>query len=232
MTGSAVRVLIADDDPLACEALRLHLLESGMDVVALAFDGHQTLAMAEDLLPDVVLLDLLMPDMNGLEVLSSLVDAHPEMRILIISAHSSPVHVAGALVRGASGFLTKQNLRMAQLPEMIRRLQVGRESIVDGESIRATLFPSMVKLQLQARFHELRTGTLQSLTVREFGVLRLIARRYIDDDIAKELVLTAEHVQEHIAGILKKLRLDDREQLFALVGELGNVEEELPGVGS
>jgi DNA-binding NarL/FixJ family response regulator len=73
---------------------------------------------------------------------------------------------------------------------------------------------------------------LQSLTVREFGVLRLIARRYIDDDIAKELVLTAEHVQEHVAGILKKLRLDDREQLFALVGELGNVEEELPGVGS
>jgi len=213
------RLLISDKDPFACEALREALSGPNIEIAGVALDGKNTMEMADACDPDCVILDIDMPDTAGLEVLSELKRRHPSMHVVIITASDRPHQVAGALARGASGYLTKRDINIDELPSVIKKILSGSDAFVDGGALRGMLRSSVLDLQLKAPFHEIRTGAFQALSSQEYGVLRLLSRHWPDSEIARELVLSTQTVKGHIQKILNKLELEDREQLERLVGQ-------------
>jgi DNA-binding NarL/FixJ family response regulator len=213
-----IRVLIADDQVLVRTGFRVILAaEPDLEVVGEAGDGRETVEAARALRPDVVLMDVRMPNMDGIEATRRLAaDEHPP-HVLILTTFDLDEHVYEALRAGASGFLLKD----AGADELLHAVRV----IAAGEAL---LSPSITRRLIAdyARRPPIRERpqALEELTPRELEVLRLLARGFSNGDIARRLVLGEATVKTHVARVFQKLDLHDRAQAVVLAYESGLVQ--------
>ena len=210
-----VRVLLADDQALVRGGFRM-ILEAREDlsVVGEAADGAEAVALTAALDPDVVLMDIRMPVLDGLAATRTIVSAGSRTRIVVLTTYDADDSVFAALRAGASGFLLK-DARPAELVEAVRVVARGD----------ALLAPSVTR-RLLDRMLVPATGSpaeLRELTDREVEVLRLVAAALSNAEIAGRLTLSEATVKSHVSAVLRKLGLRDRVQAVVLAYDVGLV---------
>jgi DNA-binding NarL/FixJ family response regulator len=212
-------VVIADDQHLVRTGFRMILdAEADIDVVAEATNGKEAVATARDLRPDVVLMDIRMPELDGIEATRQVTGlrADPAVRVLMLTTFDLDEYVYDALRAGASGFLLK-DVPAEQLAAAVRMVAAGE----------ALLAPSITR-RLIEEFATARPSVepppgLDELTPRELEVFRLVARGLSNSEIAAELIIGETTVKTHVARLLMKLGLRDRIQAVVLAYESGLV---------
>jgi DNA-binding NarL/FixJ family response regulator len=218
-----IRVLIADDQALVRGGFRMILeAQQDIEVVGEAADGLQALERARELAPDVVLMDIRMPELDGLQATRRLLHHEGATRVLILTTFDLDEYVYEAMKAGASGFLVK-DVRPEQLADAVR-------VVTTGDALLAPVITRRLIEQFVSRPAPSPGAPrqLEELSEREIEVLTLIARGLSNDEIALELFVTRATVKTHVTHILTKLRLRDRVQAIVLAYESGLVQ---PGTG-
>jgi DNA-binding NarL/FixJ family response regulator len=218
-----IRVLVADDEAIVRDGLRAIIeTEDDLEVVGEAADGAQAVAAARQLAPDVVLVDIQMPGMDGVEATRRLVALPAPPRVLVLTTFDRNEYVYESMRAGASGFLLK-DVRRGQLTDAIR-------TVVSGETL---LAPAITRRLIEQFCARPSSGSgpppaLRELTARELEVLTLLGRGRSNADIAADLVVAETTVKTHVAHVLTKLGLRDRAQAVVVAYETGLVT---PGSG-
>jgi DNA-binding NarL/FixJ family response regulator len=211
-----VRVLIVDDDDLMRAGLRGVLSsDAAIEVVGEAGDGRDAIYRARLLNPDVVLMDVRMPDLDGISATRELIAASPEIRVVVLTTFEQDAYIFGALSAGASGFLLKRSK-----PE---ELLTAIHTVAGGEAL---LSPSVTSRVIERMARDpapdpRRDARLDDLTAREREVLELIARGRSNAEIADALVIEASTVKTHVKNVLAKLGVRDRLQAVIFAYESG-----------
>jgi DNA-binding NarL/FixJ family response regulator len=213
MTERRLRVIVADDHPIYREGLVTALSSlDGVEVVAEAGTGVEAVRAAEELAPDVVVMDLHMPEMNGIEATRRLSEAAPEVAVLALTMLEDDESVFAALRAGAKGYLVKG----AQRRDIARAVEaVARGELIIGSSVAA---------RAQAAFaarDRPRSGPFPELTDREHEILDLIARGLTNQAIASRLVVSQKTVRNHVSNIFMKLGAADRAAAIVRAREAG-----------
>ena len=200
-----IRILIADDHTIFRSGLKLLLSsEPAFEVVAEAEDGAQAIELAKQLQPDVVLMDIGMPGINGYEATQRIKEETPDVNVLALTMHRSEEYFFKMLDAGASGYV----LKGAETGELMHALQ----TVAQGD---AFLYPSMAR-SLVDRYLQTQSGeniNRQHLTSREEEILQMIADGYSNNDIAEKLVISPSTVHTHRTNIMQKLGLSKRHEL-------------------
>ena len=212
------RVLVVDDQAVVRSGLRMILEAQGdLEVVGEAADGREALRLARELEPDVVLMDIRMPNLDGIEATRRLVNSSPASRVLVLTTYGLDEHVYEALKAGAAGFFVKTDS-----PD---RLVAGIRAVSEGDTL---LGPETTK-RLVEHFtagpspHAPPSPKLADLTPREREVLVLVAQGNSNAEIAQHLYLSEGTVKTHVAKVLAKLGLRDRVQAVVFAYESGTV---------
>jgi DNA-binding NarL/FixJ family response regulator len=211
---SRVRVMVVDDHPMWRDAVERDLEQAGLDVVAVAADGREALARFPAARPDVVVLDLQIPEPDGVQVTAEVVQQDPSVRVLILSASGEHADVLSAVKAGATGYLVKSASR-EELLTAVRRVAVGDPvftpglaGLVLGEFQRISDAPAADPSEPR-------------LTDRETEVLKLVAKGLSYRQIADRLVLSHRTVQNHVQNTLRKLQMHNRVELTRYAIEHG-----------
>jgi NarL family two-component system response regulator LiaR len=227
MTGS-IRVLVVDDRDIVRKGIQVLLAtEPGIKVVGEAKDGRQAITEAERLHPDVILMDLVMPKMDGVEAIRQIVACRPETRILVLTNFATDEKVFPALKAGALGCLLKDS----ESEEMIRAIR----EVHRGE---ASLHPAIARKLLQevsdppthsAVASPSSRDKVEPLAAREAEILQLVAHRHNHHEIGEQLAISEAMVRTHMRNILRKLHLAGRTQsaLYALTEGTVLLDEEV-----
>ncbi|GAA4784222.1 response regulator transcription factor [Actinomycetospora chlora] len=206
-----VRVMVVDDHPIWRESVARELGERGVDVVATAADGAAAVRIAPAVRPDVVLMDLQLPELSGAEATARVREALPDTRVLVLSASAEQGDVMAAVRAGASGYLVKS----AGLDELV-------DAITRTASGHAVFSPGLAGLVLgEYRRLENAGPDEPRLTPRETEVLRLVAKGLTARAIAERLVLSHRTVENHVQNSLRKLQLTNRVELTRYAIERG-----------
>jgi NarL family two-component system response regulator LiaR len=217
--SEVIRVLIVDDHTIVRKGIRALLAEiAGIEVVGEAADGQAAIAQAERLHPDVILMDLAMPRLDGIEATRQIKASQPESRILVMTSFATDDKVLPAIKAGALGYLLKESSPQ-DLVQAIRQIQRGESS----------LHPTIARKVLQEITHPSdRPPTPDPLTKREAEVLLLVAQGLSNQDIARKLNISDPTVRSHVSSILSKLHLATRIQaaLYALREGLVSLDAE------
>jgi len=212
-----MRVVVADDQPIICAGFAALLdAQADIDVVGTAADGEQLLALVEAERPDVALVDVRMPVMDGIEATRLIADRHPT-RVLILTTFDLDQYVFDAIRTGASGFLLK-DVTGDRLVEAVR--MVGDGSMLLGPGVTRRLVEDFGV----RRTTEPDPVAGNGLTARELEVLLLLGRGWSNAEIASSLVVATETVKSHVAEVLRKLDLRDRVQAVVWCYEKGMVQ--------
>jgi DNA-binding NarL/FixJ family response regulator len=225
------RLLIADDHALVREGMRAMLAsEQNLEVVGEAENGREALELCRELRPDLILMDVRMPEMDGLAATREIKAEYPETRILILTTHESPEYLMDAIRAGASGYVLKDSTKQ-QLLDAVRR-------VISGES------PVNQELAMQAIQHltnenrryaeplpeptekRREEALAEPLTGREIEVLRLLALGKTNRQVAKELLISLSTVKTHVQHLNIKLGVSDRTQAAVRAAELGLLPKE------
>ena len=206
---ATIRVLIVDDHTVVRDGLQALLsVEPGMEVVGSAADGIEAVRLAQELKPDVILLDLVMPRMDGVQAINEIKRDNPSARILVLTSFAENHQVFSAIKSGAMGYIMKDT----SADELIHAIR-------DTYQDKPVLQPEIArKLMRDIQNPVPQTQIENSLTDREMEILRQVALGKTNQEIADELVVSERTVRTHITNILAKLRLSNRTQLalFAL----------------
>jgi len=213
----SIRVLVADDQSMVRAGFRMLLAdEEGIEVVAEASNGLEAVDKAQRFDPDVVLMDIRMPELDGLEATRRILAADRGTRVLVLTTFDLDEYIYEALTAGASGFVLKDD-PPEQLIGAIRTVAAGD----------ALLSPAVTKRVIE-RFTRLSRPTppsgLEELTARELDVLRLIAQGLSNEEIGKQLFIGETTVKTHVTHVLQKLDLRDRVQAVVLAHQTGLFE--------
>ncbi|HVH52951.1 MAG TPA: response regulator transcription factor [Actinomycetota bacterium] len=208
-----IRVGVAEDHPLAREGL-VQLLESAEDIVIVgeAADGEEALELADSIggEPDIFLVDINLPGMDGLEVTRRLSDMHPDVRVIIITANEDPAYATEAVKAGAKAYVLKS---------------ADGEEVLDTVRMVAHGHAVLDRSAWNAPAEQGHSGAEQfGLTAREMDVLRLLGKGYRNREIAESLGLSPTTVKTHIARIFKRLEVSDRTEAVVKVLRLGIIE--------
>ena len=221
-----VRLLLVDDDDLVRTALKMIVdSDTDLDIVGEASNGAQALAMVDRLNPDVILMDIQMPEMDGIEATRRVSEKSPDdegPRVLVLTTFEQDEYVFQALRAGASGFLLKRT----PADELIAGIKV----VAQGDSL---LSPSVTR-RLISEFARSSispagadtSGKLETLTEREMEVLQLVSRGLSNQEIADELVLSEGTVKTHVKRILAKLEVRDRTQAVIFAYNAGIIQRD------
>ena len=205
----SVRVLVVDDHAIVRKGIRALLAtEQSIQVVGEAANGSEAVALAQSLRPDVILMDIVMPEMDGLEAIRRITEQQPEIRILVLTSFAGVDMVLPAIKAGALGYLLKDS-GPQELVQAIQQVHRGNSS----------LHPAIARKLLQEISEPSSSGPdVGSLTEREVTVLKLVAQGFSNRDIANELTVSEATVRTHVSHILAKLDLSSRTQaaLYAL----------------
>jgi two-component system NarL family response regulator len=222
--ADTIRVLIADDAPLFRRGLYVVLsTETNIEVVAEAENGEEAIAKAEDCAPDVVLMDVRMPRVNGIEAARAIRDASPSTKIIMLTVSDEDDDLYEAIKAGANSYLLKE-VSVEEVPEAIR-------AVVQGQSL---ISPSMASkllseyTSLAKRAEEKSQFPAPALTSRELEVLKLVARGQSNREIGEELFISENTVKNHVRNILEKLHLHSRMEavIYAVRERLLNIHDE------
>jgi DNA-binding NarL/FixJ family response regulator len=212
----SIRVLVVDDQAMVRAGFRLLLAdEPDIEVVAEAGNGLEAVAEAARCHPHVVLMDIRMPELDGLEATRRILAADPSSRILILTTFDLDEYVYRALRAGASGFVLKDDP-----PE---QLIAAVRTVAGGDAL---LSPSVTRRVIQqiTRVHQAPPPAVETLTAREMDVFRLITRGYSNAEIGQELFISDTTVKTHVTRLLQKLDLRDRAQAIVLAYQTGLFE--------
>src|SRR5438105_583246 len=209
-----LRVIVADDDPLARRLVRDALQLAGVIVIADASDGREAVELARHYRPDVVLMDVVMPGMDGIEATRRICEDVPETKVVMLTRSDDDELGLLGLRAGASGHLTKE-ISVDAIPRAIRGAHAGEAAI-----------SRQLSMRLVERLRSLPDGGIGTrpvrspLTPREWEVLDLMCANTGTEEMADELVLSVETVRSHIKNILRKLGVRSREEAVALATHL------------
>ncbi len=197
-----ISVMLVDDHAIVRQGLRTYLeLQPDIQVVGEAGDGKQAVSLVRDLLPDVVLMDLVMPQSDGVEATREITSIAPSTRVIVLTSFSEDEKVFASIKAGAQGYLMKDVLPQ-DLVNAIRTVYRGE----------AQLDPEIARKLMQEFTNPQPVAPKHDLTDRELEVLTLIAQGKSNKDIAEDLVLSEKTVKTHVSNILQKLHLSDRTQ--------------------
>lgn len=209
-----VRVLICDDQIVVCEGLRAILgTVPEIEVVGVAYDGEKAVQLAEQLKPDIVLMDLKMPVMNGIQATSAIREKLPEIRVLVLTTYDFDEWVFDAIRSGASGYLLKDTPREA-LVEAILGTAKGRTYV--DPAVAGKLFE-----HISRGIGPADSSLASQFSERELEVLRLMAHGLSNSDIAARLYLSEGTVRNYVSTILAKMGVSDRTQAVVLAIRAG-----------
>ncbi len=203
-----IRILLADDHPVVRKGIRAMLeSEEGMEVVGECADGGQAVRQYAALRPDVTLMDLVMPQMDGIEAIRRILEVDPSARILVLTSFSTDDKVFAALHAGAAGYLLKDS----DPDDLLRAIR----QVYRGES---SLHPAVARKLLSEMTQPRPPAESDPLTEREKEVLALVAQGLSNQEIAEKMVVSKATVHSHVSRILAKLQLDSRTQaaLYAI----------------
>jgi DNA-binding NarL/FixJ family response regulator len=204
---TAIRVLAADDHAVLRHGIAsLVNAQPDMELIAEAATGHEAIKQFRQHLPDITLMDLQMPDINGIEALIGIRSEFPDARVIVLTTYAGDVQVVRALRAGARGYLLKGSVH-TDLVETIRAVHAGQKRV-----------PAEIAAELAEH-----TGD-DELTAREMDVLRLIAKGNANKEIAAQLSLAEETVKSHVTRILGKLRANDRTHAVIIGLQRGIIE--------
>ncbi len=202
MAEAPIRVLVADDHAVVREGLRTFLgLQDGIEVVGEAADGEQAVAEAQRLAPDVVLMDLVMPGLDGVGAMRRLRESLPGARVIVLTSFGDDERLLPAIQAGAAGYLLK-DAAPADLARAVRLAHRG-EALLD---------PSVAARLVDALAQPRGAAATEPLTPREREVLALVARGFANKRIARELGIAEKTVKTHVGHVLAKLGVADRTQ--------------------
>ena len=208
-----IKILLADDHSIVRAGLRRIVEESGdMEVIAEAADGREAIQKVHKKVPDVAVIDISMPGLDGLEVVSQLRTYHPKLPILILTMHEEGQYVVRAIEAGAMGYITKQSAP-EQLVKAIRKVHAGGRYLTDDAA-------EALALSVARRMHG--RSPLDSLSMRELQVLRRLALGHTNREIAKAYSISIKTVDTYRFRLLKKLNLRNNAELsrFAIQNRL------------
>ena len=213
--AKGTRVLIVDDHAVVRSGLKL-VLESdeGIEPVGEAGSAREAIFEARSLKPDVILLDVVMPDQSGLEIIPTLLKENPETKILVLSMQDDPQYVREAFAAGASGYVLKE----AADSEVVSAV---REVAGGGRYVHPELGARLVAAESEER----RRAEEDPLSEREGEVLRLLALGHTNQEIAKQLYISVRTAETHRAHIMQKLRLSSRAELVRYALDRGLLDE-------
>lgn len=209
----AIRLLLADDHRLLREGLRRSLTDEGFEVVGEAADGEEALELAADLAPDVVLMDVTMPNMGGVEATRRLRDEHPDVRVVMLTMHADAEVVADAIRAGASGYLVK-DCSTDEIADAVRLAASGETAL--SPQLAASMLGELRRLDRGQDGDEERL-----ITKREEEVLQLIADGCSTPEVAQRLFISQKTVKNHLAAIYQKLDARDRTQAVVRAVRMG-----------
>ena len=216
-----VRVLICDDQVVVCEGLRAILSASGeIEVVGVAYDGEQAVEKVADLMPEIVLMDLKMPGMNGVRATREIRQQHPQVKVLVLTTYDFDDWVLEAVRSGAAGYLLKDSPRETLVAAIL--------GTAEGKTY---LDPAVAGKLLSRVRRSPGSATADSeltrlLSERELAVLRLLGRGLTNADIAQRLYLSEGTVKNYISAILGKLNVADRTQAAVLAIQAGLLDHQ------
>lgn len=214
-----IRILLADDHTILRAGLRMMLnAQPDMEVVGEAQDGRQAITEAQRLQPDVVLMDITMPDMNGIDATRQIKRMLPETKVLVLTMHENDEYVFQALRAGAAGYMLKE----AADTDLISALRV----IQSGQFY---LSPMAQSVMVGDYLQRVRTGeekdSYSSLTEREREILKLVAEGFTNNQIAEQLVISPKTVDTHRTHVMDKLNLHSRAELVKYAMRRGLLED-------
>ena len=219
MTDAPIRILVVDDHTIVRKGIRALLAEiEDIEVLGEASTGQEAITRAESLNPDVILMDLVMPEMDGIEAIRHISIHQPKARILVLTSFAADDKVFPAIKAGALGYLLKDS-DPADLVRAVRQVHRGEPS----------LHPSIARKVLQELSQPVsHTPAPEPLTDREVEVLRLLAKGLGNQELADQLVIAEVTVRTHVSNILSKLHLANRVQatLYALREGLTSLQDE------
>lgn len=210
-----MRVLVCDDELVVRKGLKL-TLESFPDiqVIGLAEDGREALNMVSRLKPDIVLMDLKMPRMDGLSAIIEMRQAHPAIPVIALTTYNDEEHIVEALRGGAAGYL----LKSTPPPQIVEAMR----GTLDGQSFLDPVITRTLLSHIQQNEESDETSLeVADLTAREMEIWRLIGRGYSNSDIAGELFLSEGTVKNYVSSLLQKLGVSDRTQAALLAVQRG-----------
>ncbi|WP_433348215.1 response regulator [Microtetraspora malaysiensis] len=214
--ASPIRVVVADDQAMVRAGLRMVVeSEPGMEVVGEAADGVEAVAVVRRCRPDVVLMDISMPRMDGLTAARQLLDAPHPPKIVMLTTFDTDENLYAALRAGTSGFL----LKVSPPEQLVEAVRV----VADGDGLLDPAVTTRVIASFAGRHEPVRPPQLSELTPRELEVLRMLARGLTNAEIAGELFVGEATVKTHVARVLMKLNLRDRAQAVVFAYESGVV---------
>jgi DNA-binding NarL/FixJ family response regulator len=204
VSDEPVRVMVVDDHPVWRDGVRSDLEASGRAVVvAEASDGGEAIERAIEVMPELVLMDLNLPTVRGVEAIRRIVEQSPHVKVLVLSASAEEADVLEAVKVGASGYLLK-SATAAELADAVTRVRAGEP----------VFSPALAALVLGEFRRMSAAATEPGLTARETEVLKLVAKGYTYREIADKLFISVKTVQNHVQNILTKLQLSKRYELM------------------
>jgi len=213
-----IRLMLADDHRMLREGLSRSMSEQGFDVVGEAGDGEQAVKMAEQLRPDVVLMDVTMPEMDGVEATKQIRAALPNVRVVMLTMHADQEVLAAAIRAGASGYLVK-DCSTAEIAAAVRMAVSGETAL--SPQLAASMLDEVRRLDGAQSFGAVEAERV--ITRREEEVLQLIAYGCSTPEVAERLYISQKTVKNHLASIYQKLDARDRTQAVLQAVRMGIV---------
>jgi two-component system response regulator DegU len=209
-----IRLMLADDHRMLREGLRRSMNDQGFDVVGEARDGEEAVRLADDLHPDVILMDVTMPEMDGVEATRQIKHDRPDVRVVMLTMHADQEVLASAIRAGASGYLVK-DCSTEEIASAVRMAASGETAL--SPQLAASMLDEVRKLDQPANEED------RVITKREEEVLQLIADGCSTPEVAERLYISQKTVKNHLASIYQKLDARDRTQAVLQAVRMGIV---------
>jgi DNA-binding NarL/FixJ family response regulator len=219
----AVKVLLVDDHALFMEGLKNLLIANGIEVVGMAMNSQEALRKTTELLPEVILMDVQMPDCDGIEATRIIKAQVPEVKIVMLTVSQDDNHLFEAIKAGASGYLLK-GLPKEKFLELLMELNRGESPLSPG--LATKVLKEFAQLQMERELTDRPTDNVAILSSRQIEILNLVAQGFTYKEIGIRVHLSEGTIKYHVGEITNRLHMENRTQAVALASRMGLISNE------